>query len=53
MIMLGVVLLVIGFVAHIPIVWSIGGIVLVIGMILWLLQPILENPQSRSSEFPG
>jgi hypothetical protein len=37
MIMLGVVLLIIGFVAHIPIVWSIGGIVLVIGLILWLL----------------
>ena len=31
MIMFGVVLLVIGFVAHIPIVWSIGVIVLVVG----------------------
>jgi uncharacterized membrane protein len=37
MIMFGVVLLIIGFVAHIPIVWSIGGIILVIGLILWLL----------------
>ena len=37
MIMLGIVLLVIGFVAMIPIVWSIGVIVLVIGLALWLL----------------
>ena len=37
MILFGIVLLVIGFVAHIPIVWSIGGIVLVIGLILWVL----------------
>jgi hypothetical protein len=37
MIMLGVVLLIIGFVAKIAIVWSIGIIVLVIGLILWLL----------------
>jgi hypothetical protein len=37
MIILGIVLLVIGFVAGIPIVWSIGMIVLVIGLILWLL----------------
>ncbi len=37
MIMLGVVLLIIGFVAMIPIVWSIGVIVLVIGLALWLL----------------
>lgn len=35
--MFGVVLLIIGFVAHIPIVWSIGGIVLVVGLILWFL----------------
>ena len=35
--MVGVVLLVFGFVAHIPIVWSIGVIVLVIGLVLWLL----------------
>jgi hypothetical protein len=37
MIMLGVVLLIIGFIASIAIVWSIGIIVLVIGLILWLL----------------
>jgi hypothetical protein len=37
MIILGIVLLIIGFVAHIAILWSIGIIVLVIGLILWLL----------------
>jgi hypothetical protein len=37
MIMLGVVLLIIGFVAQIASVWSIGIIVLVIGLILMLL----------------
>ncbi len=37
MIILGIVLLVIGFVTGIPIVWSIGLIVLVIGLVLWLL----------------
>ena len=37
MIILGVVLLIIGFVTGIAIVWSIGMIVLVIGLILWLL----------------
>jgi hypothetical protein len=37
MIMFGVVLLVIGFVTMIPVVWSIGVIVLVIGLALWLL----------------
>jgi hypothetical protein len=33
MIMLGLILLVIGFVAKIPIVWSIGVVVLLIGLI--------------------
>ena len=37
MIVFGVVLLIIGFVAHLPVVWSIGVIVLVVGAILWLL----------------
>jgi hypothetical protein len=37
MIMFGVVLLIIGFVAHIPVVWSIGVIVLLVGAILWVL----------------
>jgi hypothetical protein len=37
MIIFGLVLLIIGFVAHIPIVWSIGVIVLVLGLIFMLL----------------
>ena len=37
MIILGVLLLIIGFVTGIPIVWSIGVIVLVVGLVLWLL----------------
>ncbi len=37
MIILGIILLVIGFVTGIPIVWSIGLIVLVIGLVFWLL----------------
>ncbi len=37
MIILGILLLIIGFVTGIPIVWSIGVIVLVVGLILALL----------------
>ncbi len=37
MIVLGIVLLLIGFLAKIPILWSIGIVVLVIGLILLLL----------------
>jgi uncharacterized membrane protein HdeD (DUF308 family) len=37
MIILGIVLLVIGFLVHIPILWTLGIIVLVIGAILFLL----------------
>ena len=37
MIILGIVLLLIGFIAKIPILWSIGIVVLVIGLILLLL----------------
>ena len=37
MIVLGVVLLIIGFIAHIPVLWSIGIAVLAIGLILVLL----------------
>ena len=36
MFVFGLVLLIIGFVAHIPIIWSIGVIVLVVGLILML-----------------
>ncbi|MET9694170.1 MULTISPECIES: DUF6131 family protein [Streptomyces] len=37
MIILGVILLVIGFVAGISILWTIGAILVVIGVILWIL----------------
>ena len=37
MIILGIVLLVIGFIAKIPVLWSLGIIVLVIGAVLALL----------------
>jgi hypothetical protein len=37
MIVLGIILLIIGFIAKIPIIWSIGIVVLVIGAILALL----------------
>jgi hypothetical protein len=37
MIILGIILLIIGFIAHIAIVWSIGIIVLLVGVILAVL----------------
>jgi hypothetical protein len=37
MIFLGLVLLIIGFITGIAVVWTIGMIVLVVGLILWLL----------------
>ena len=37
MIILGVILLLIGFIAHIPILWTIGIVLVVIGLILALL----------------
>jgi uncharacterized membrane protein HdeD (DUF308 family) len=37
MIVLGVVLLILGFVFTIPILWTIGIIVLVIGAVLWIM----------------
>ena len=37
MIILGLILLLIGFVTGIPIVWTIGMIVLIVGLVLWLL----------------
>ncbi len=37
MIILGAVLLILGFLLHVPILWSLGILVLVIGAILFLL----------------
>jgi hypothetical protein len=36
-IVLGIVLLVIGYIAHIAILWTIGIILLIIGAVLWAL----------------
>lgn len=36
MIILGAILLILGFVLHIPILWTIGVILLVVGVVLWL-----------------
>jgi len=37
MIVLGIVLLICGFVFHVPILWSIGVVLLVIGAVLWIV----------------
>jgi hypothetical protein len=37
MIVFGLILLIIGFVLAIPILWSIGMIVLLVGLVLWAL----------------
>jgi hypothetical protein len=37
MVTFGIILMIIGFIAGIPVVWSIGVIVLVVGLVLWLL----------------
>jgi hypothetical protein len=37
MIILGLILLVIGLIAHIGILWTIGLILLIIGAVLWIL----------------
>ena len=37
MIILGIILMIIGFVAAIPVLWTIGIILVVSGLILWLL----------------
>ncbi|MDJ0346775.1 DUF6131 family protein [Streptomyces sp. H10-C2] len=47
MIVFGVILLVIGFVASISIVWTIGIILVVIGLILWILGSIGHAVRGR------
>jgi uncharacterized membrane protein HdeD (DUF308 family) len=37
MIVLGLILLLIGFITGIAIVWSVGMIILIVGLVLWLL----------------
>ncbi|HEV3267770.1 MAG TPA: DUF6131 family protein [Acidimicrobiales bacterium] len=37
MIMFGVVLLILGFLLGVPILWTIGVVLLVVGVVLWIL----------------
>ena len=37
MVIFGVILMIIGFVAGIPILWTVGLIVLVVGLVLWIM----------------
>jgi hypothetical protein len=37
MILFGIVLMIIGLLLNVPVLWSLGVIVLVIGLVLWLL----------------
>jgi hypothetical protein len=37
MIMLGIVLLIIGFITGIAILWTLGVLILIIGLVLWIL----------------
>jgi hypothetical protein len=37
MIILGVVLLLIGFLFHVPIIWTLGVLAVVVGAVLWIL----------------
>lgn len=47
MIILGLILLIIGFIASIPILWTIGVIVLVLGLILVLLGALGRGVRGR------
>ena len=37
MIILGIVLMLIGFLLGVPILWSLGVIIMIVGVVLWLL----------------
>ena len=47
MIILGVILLLIGFLAAIPIVWTIGIVVLVVGLVFLLLDAVGQGVGGR------
>lgn len=51
MIIVGIILLIIGFIAKIPILWSIGIVVLVIGLILLLLGAVGREVGGRKHYF--
>ena len=48
MIVLGAILLILGFVLHISILWTIGIILLVIGAVLWVLGSVGRPVGGRS-----
>ncbi|MFE7190478.1 DUF6131 family protein [Kitasatospora sp. NPDC057541] len=51
MIILGVILLVIGFLTSIPILWTIGIVLVVIGLILWILGAVGHEVGGRRHYF--
>jgi hypothetical protein len=51
MIILGVILLIIGFIAKVPIIWTIGVVVVVIGAILALLGMTGHSVRGRRHYF--
>ncbi|MFI6449448.1 DUF6131 family protein [Kitasatospora sp. NPDC050543] len=51
MIVLGVILLVIGFVASISILWTIGMVLVVIGLILWVMGAVGHEVGGRRHYF--
>lgn len=51
MIILGVVLLIIGFVLALPLLWTIGVILLLIGLALWVLGAVGHSVGGRRHYF--
>ena len=51
MVIVGLILLLIGFVTGIAIVWTIGVIVLVVGLVLWLLGAMGHSVGGRRHYF--
>lgn len=51
MTIIGIILLLIGFIAHIPILWTLGIIVLVIGLILLILGAVGREVGGRKHYF--
>lgn len=47
MIVLGVILLILGFLFHIPLLWTIGVILLVIGAVLWIMGSVGRGVAGR------
>lgn len=47
MIVLGIVLLIIGFIAKVSILWTLGVVVLVVGAVLWLMGSMGRSVRGR------